>query len=588
MILAYLAGVLTIAAPCILPLLPIVIAPMVAGRPGQSFRHRALPLLLGLVAAFAATASLAAAGGWAVAANRYGRGVGLTLLALFGLATIWPALANRLTAPLVAAGGHFATRLQGGAEGGSERTVAASLLLGLATGLVWAPCAGPVLGLILTGAALRGPGLDTTLLLFVYALGAATPLAVVMAGGTRLAATLPRGARWVDAARQVLGGAVLATALASAVGLDTRLFLGAPLLSTESVERALIRALGALPSGVAHAATPPATQPSLTGPLAGVLRAGSWINTTGLTPDDVRGRVVLVNFWTYSCINCLRTLPHIRNWAAQYRDQGLVVVGVHTPEFAFERDPANVAKAVTALGVGYPVAVDSDFRVWRAFDNQGWPAVYLIGADGRVRYQSLGEGDFDQTERAIRSALADAKAVGVPPSQAAAGPVPPLTAEGTQTAPDVAHLASPETYVGYAQGQRYAGPDSLVPDAAARYRPVASLGLNRWTLAGDWMVGAEYATASRAQARLVYRFHARDLHLVLAPGADGQPVRFRVRIDGAAPGADHGTDTDADGAGTVHAARLYQLVRQGGPVADRTFEIEFLDPGARVYAFTFG
>ncbi|MDG3440104.1 cytochrome c biogenesis protein CcdA [Nitrospirillum amazonense] len=585
-LLAYLAGVLTIAAPCILPLLPIVLAPALSD--GAGFRRRGLPLLMGLTAAFAVTASLAAAGGWAVAANQYGRAMGLAFVALFGLAMMWPALAARLTAPLVAAGARLAERFSPGAASGVDRTVASSLALGLATGLMWAPCAGPILGLILSAAALHGPGPDTTVALFFYALGAATPLAVFMIGGGRLVRALPQGAlRWAEGVRRVAGGAVVATAAISAAGLDTRLFLGVPALPTDRVERALVKVLSAHDSGVAHAATLPAANPSpqppLTGPLADVLKAKAWVNTPGLTSGDLRGHVVLVNFWTYSCINCLRTLPHVRQWAAQYKDRGLVVVGVHTPEFAFERDVDNITKAAATLDVTYPVAVDNDYRIWRAFDNQAWPALYLVGADGRVIYQAFGEGDYDKTERVIRKALADAQA-----TPAAPGPATAVKVEGTQAAADLNDLGSSETYVGYGEGQRYSGGDDIVADAPARYRPAGSLRLNRWTLGGDWTVGREFATAGQAGARIAYRFHARDLHLVLAPGADGQPVRFRVRIDGAAPGADHGTDVDADGVGTVRAAKLYQLVRQTGPVVDHTFEIEFLDPGARAYAFTFG
>ncbi|WP_044564135.1 cytochrome c biogenesis protein CcdA [Azospirillum sp. B4] len=589
-LLAYLAGVLTIAAPCILPLLPIVLAPALAD--GAGFRRRGLPLLLGLAAAFAATASLAAAGGWAVAANQYGRAIGQAVVALFGLAMMWPALAARLAAPLVAMGSGLVERFSPNAALNADGTVASSLALGLATGLMWAPCAGPILGLVLSAAALHGPGLDTTVALFFYALGAATPLAVIMVGGGRLARVLPRvlpgrASRWADGLRRVAGGAVIATTIISAAGLDARLFLGVPALPTDRVERALVKVLGALEAGVAHAATLPVAnqaqdRPPLTGPLAEVLKAKAWVNSPGLAADDLRGRVVLVNFWTYSCINCLRALPHVRQWAAQYRDQGLVVVGVHTPEFAFERDIDNITRAAATLDVTYPVAVDSDYRIWRAFDNQAWPALYLVGPDGRIIHQALGEGDYDKTDRVIRKALADAQAAPAP------APVAPVKVEGTQAAADLNDLASSETYVGYGEGQRYSGPDDIVADAAARYRPVSGLRLNRWTLGGDWTVGREYATAGQAGARIAYRFHARDLHLVLAPGADGRPVRFRVRIDGAAPGADHGTDVDADGLGTVRAAKLYQLVRQAGPVADHTFEIEFLDAGARAYAFTFG
>ncbi|MDE1148774.1 MAG: redoxin domain-containing protein [Azospirillaceae bacterium] len=563
LLLSYLAGVLTIATPCILPVLPLVAAGW-----GNAPWRRGTPLLLGLALSFAVTASLAAvAGEGVVVATRDGRLVALALLALFGLSLLWPVLARRLTTPLGAAGGVLAAWAE--RRGG----VAASLLLGVAIGLIWAPCTGPVLGVVLTAAALNGPGIGTTLALAAYGLGAATALAIGMAGGGRLLAVLKRTTRFDGSIRRALGVAVLAgVALAAWPQVGARL----PSLPTDALESRLLAVFG----GTAHAA---ALEPILSGPLAALPVAPSWINTPPLTAADLKGKVVLVNFWTYSCINCLRVLPHVRTWAAQYRDQGLVVVGIHTPEFAFEKDRANVTQAASTLAVTYPVVQDNDFRLWRAFDNNAWPALYLIDAQGRIRYRAVGEGAYARTEQAIRQVLAE-----TPVATAPAGDPMSVTIAGTQVAADEADLASPETYVGYAEGARYAGPDAIVHDAVVPYRPAPALSLNHWGLAGNWAVGAEYATLDQPSGRIAFRFHARDLHLVLAPGADGRPIRFRIRVDGAAPGAGHGADVDAEGLGTVRDARLYQLVRQAGPVADHTFEIEFLDAGVRAYAFTFG
>jgi cytochrome c biogenesis protein CcdA/thiol-disulfide isomerase/thioredoxin len=572
-LLAWLAGLLTIASPCILPVLPFVLA-----RADGPFRRSAVPMLLGLAFGFAAVASLASfAGGWAVGANQIGRFLALAVLSVFGLAMVWPGLAVWLTAPLVSLGARLVNHAEQRSPG--RATPVSSALVGIATGLLWAPCAGPVLGLILTGAALRGPGLETFTLLLAYGLGAATALGTGMALGGRLLAMVRQAGRWTDRLRPVLGAAVLAGVASISLGLDTRFLTGlsvAPAIALESRLVARLMSAGLAPA--AEAATPPA----LSGPLASVLQGRQWLNTPPLRAEDLRGKVVLVNFWTYSCINCLRVLPHVRTWAARYKDSGLVVIGVHTPEFAFEKDAANVAKAADMLGVSYPVVADNDFRIWRAFGNEAWPALYLIGADGRVDLRMFGEGEYDRTERAIQRLLADAHA---PVAGAAPGSI---QVSGTQVAPDEADLRSPETYVGYEKAENFASPDPIAGDVPKFYRPDPKLMLNSWTLSGLWTVGSEFATLDQSSGRIAFCFHARDLHLVLGPAADGRPVRFRVTIDGAAPGASHGSDTNAEGFGAVLQPRLYQLVRQDGAVHDRIFEIEFLDPGVRVYAFTFG
>lgn len=320
----------------------------------------------------------------------------------------------------------------------------------------------------------------------------------------------------------------------------------------------------------------------LADPKRALFGGGTWLNTPPLAAEDLRGKVVLVNFWTYSCINSLRPLPYVRAWADKYRDRGLVVIGVHTPEFGFETDLANVRRAVTELGVGYPVVLDSDYRLWRAFDNNAWPAFYFIDAQGRVRKQVLGEGGYDKSEKLLQKLLAEAK--GAPVTDE----ITPIAGYGPQAAPDWPDIASEETYVGYAKAVGFASQDRFAQDEPQFYRAPDRLALNRWSLAGTWTVGGEFATLAKGAGTLAYRFHARDLNLVMGPGADGKPVRFRVRIDGAAPGADHGFDVDAEGVGRVQQPRMYQLVRQSRPVADRTFEIEFLDPGVRAYVFTFG
>ncbi|WP_252997022.1 thioredoxin family protein, partial [Burkholderia sola] len=349
---------------------------------------------------------------------------------------------------------------------------------------------------------------------------------------------------------------------------------GAPAGGGAMAGSAMMRAAGA----TASALPVEGTLPSLDG-------AVQWLNSPPLTAAGLRGKVVLVDFWTYSCINCLRTLPYTTAWARKYASYGLVVIGVHAPEFAFERDIGNVKKAVHDLGIDYPVAIDNGYSIWRAFNNEYWPAHYFIDAQGRIRHHHFGEGEYAQSERAIQSLLAEAghpDALNVPLGLAGA------PAKGALAAADSADVRSPETYVGYARAESFASPGGVVRDAAHRYDAPAGPDLNGWGLAGTWNVGAEHASLAAPDGRIVYRFHARDLHLVLGPGTSGRPVRFRVTLDGAAPGAAHGTDVDAQGYGTVTGQRLYQLVRQTGTIADRTFAIEFLDPGVDAYAFTFG
>ena len=309
--------------------------------------------------------------------------------------------------------------------------------------------------------------------------------------------------------------------------------------------------------------------------------ATAWLGSTPLTLDALRGKVVLVDFWTYSCINCLRTLPYLRAWASTYASQGLVVVGVHAPEFEFEHDPQRVRKAMQDLHADWPVAIDDDFRIWRSFRNQAWPALYFIDAQGRVRHHQLGEGRYDESERVIRQLLAEAHGgtAGLPAAAT-------VDASGIGATPDFAHVRSEETYLGYAHADG-AGPPDLLADHAQRHLPGAPR-LNAWSLGGLWTQRAEYVEAAEADGTIAMRFHARDLHLVLGPGADGRPVKFRVTIDGRPPGRDHGVDVDDQGRGEIASERLYQLVRTQDAVGDHTFEIRFEQSGARAWVFTFG
>lgn len=571
-LLSYLAGALTILSPCILPVLPFVFA-----RAGQPFMKSGLPLLLGMALTFAGVATLAAVGGgWAVQANQVGRWIALAVMAVLGLTLIIPTLADRLTRPLVALGSHLTEKAS--AEQQSGGGVWPSFLLGVATGLLWAPCAGPILGLILTGAALQGASVGTTLLLTAYAAGAATSLALALLIGGRVFQTMKKSLGVGEWVRKGLGVLVLIGVAAIALGLDTGLLTRLSSGGTNRIEQNLLSRFGA--AQPMNAARAPLNALPIEGAMPPLTGATEWINSPPLTTEQLRGKVVLVDFWTYSCINCVRTIPYVRAWAEKYRDQGLVVIGVHTPEFAFEKAPANVRDAVRRFGVTYPVAMDNAFAIWRAFDNRYWPAHYFIDAKGNIRYHHFGEGDYEHSERVIQQLLKEAGAANV--DQA----VVQVRAQGAEAAA-TAEVASPETYVGYARAKHFASPGGFGFDVRKTYA-AAPLKLNDWSLSGDWIVRPEHADLQTPGGRLAFRFKARDLHLVMGPSNMGQPVRFRVRIDGQAPSADAGVDIDAQGMGRIDSQRLYQLVRQSGGARERTFEIEFLDPGVQVFAFTFG
>lgn len=585
-VVAYLAGVLTIVSPCILPVLPFVFA-----RAGQPFSTSILPMLLAKIVTFAGIASLAALGGnWAVQANAFGRYAAIALLAVFGVTLLSTRAAAFVTGPLVALGNRLSRKAATGEKGG----VGGAILIGVATGLLWAPCAGPVLGLVLTGAALNGANVQTTLLLVAYAAGAATSLALAVLAGARLFAAMKRFLGIGDRIRQGLGVAVLAGVAAIALGLDTGLLAQLSYASTSGFEQSILDRLrgNAAPADVASTRMTLAAKDTrqaayrsdlpVEGPFPSLDGAVQWLNSKPLTPAELRGKVVLVDFWTYSCINCIRTIPYVRAWAEKYRDQGLVVIGVHAPEFAFEKQIGNVEKAVRDFKITYPVAIDNDFAIWRAFSNSYWPAHYFIDAEGQIRYTHFGEGDYEGSERVIQDLLAEAAG-----KRKVENNFVKPDAKGAEASPDLYRLASGETYVGYERAANFVSPEGVSADSAKRYT-VDSPRLNEWGLTGNWTVGAEQARVNEAGGGITYRFQARDLHLVLGPGAGGKPIPFQVTVDGAAPAADRGSDIDASGRGTVTETRLYQLVRQSGAARERTFEIRFLEPGAEAFVFTFG
>src|ERR1700729_1427265 len=649
-VLAYSGGGLTIASPCILPVLPFVFA-----RAEQPFLRRGLPMLLGMGLTFAVVATLAAVGGgWAVQANEYGRYVAIALLALFGVTLLFRELSDRLTRPLVALGGRLSESAGRNENAGS---VWPSLLLGIAPGLLWAPCAGPVLGLILTGAALQGANVQTTFLLLAYAAGAATSLALALLIGGRVFTAMKRSLGAGEWVRRGLGAGVLVAVVAIFFGLDTGFLTQVSLANTGSLEQSLVDrihpasakvaaepsssvvmpegggammsanpsmmmsanaptmamsgkvaaepsssvvmpegrggammsanaptiAMNGNPGAIMKAAEAPASQAlPVEGSLPSLAGAVEWLNSPPLTPEQLKGKGVLVDFWTYSCINCLRSIPYVRAWAQKYKDQGLVVIGVHAPEFAFEKNIGNVKQAVEKLKIDYPVAIDNNYAIWRAFNNEYWPADYFIDAKGQIRHHFFGEGDYSESEKVIQQLLAEAGKGNLPPGMVS------VSATGAEAASDAADVKSPETYIGFVRSENFASPGGAVGDTPHVYSIGDLKQLNDWGLSGDWTIGGQSATLNKTDGAISFRFHARDLHLVLGPSASGKPVRFRVTVDGSAPGESHGADTNADGEGVVTDHRLYQLVRQSGPGMEPTFLIQFLDPAVQAYAFTFG
>lgn len=580
-ILAYLGGLLTIASPCILPVLPFVFA-----RSDQPFARTGLPLLAGMAITFTLFATLAAVGGgWVVAANQYGRGVALVLMALFGITLLFPHIAERVMRPLVNIGNSLSNRVAPGKPAGPG----GSFLLGIATGLLWAPCAGPILGLVLTGAALQGANVGSTLLLLAYAAGAATSLALALLIGGKVFGAMKRSLGVGEWIRRILGAGILLGVVAITFGFDTGVLARLSTASTGGIEQALVKRLS--PDSTANAPAASAVVktsdddaiPTLTdgGTMPSLSGATRWLNSPPLSAEALKGKVVLVDFWTYSCINCLRSLPYVKAWAEKYRDQGLVVIGVHAPEFAFERDIDNVTKEAKKLGVTYPIAIDNDYRIWRAFNNQYWPAHYFIDASGHIRYEHFGEGDYARSEKVIQELLRQAGAKNVTNSISA------VSCSGVEQAASGQNDISPETYLGYMRAQNFASGE-ITGDKPTDYNKPSALPLDAWGLEGNWTIGGENITLNKAHGRIIYRFHARDLHLVLGPGASGKPARFKVTIDGQAPGSVHGSDVAPDGSGTVTEQRLYQLIRQSSGDGEHTFSIEFEDADVNAYAFTFG
>src|SRR6202050_1800438 len=452
-LLAFVGGVLTILSPCILPVLPFVFS-----RADQPFRRSGLPLLTGMALTFALVATAAAFGGhWVVRLNQGGRYVAIAIFLVLGLTLLFPSLAEALTRPLVQAG----AKIQGGPS--SEISVGKSFILGISTGLLWAPCAGPILGLILTGAAIQGPGVRSSFLLLSYALGAATSLGIALLAGKKVFSAMKRSLSFDVWIRRALGVAVVVGVVAIALGWDTNLLTKFSFVKTAKAEEHLVSALSPQKPALVPVST---AEPVLVlpdeGPMPELSGAVGWVNSPPLTTKSLRGKVVVIDFWTYYCINCLRALPYVEAWAAKYKDAGLVVIGVHTPEFAFEKERANVEKAVRDLKITYPVAIDSDYEIWRAFNNEYWPAHYFIDGKGRIRYHHFGEGEYDQSEQVIQQLLKENGATSL-----STGMID-VTGAGVEAAADNRNVGSPETYIGYSRAEEFGAAEPIARDSRNR------------------------------------------------------------------------------------------------------------------------
>jgi cytochrome c biogenesis protein CcdA/thiol-disulfide isomerase/thioredoxin len=537
---AFVAGLVTAISPCVLPVLPILFAGSAGGR------RRPYAIVAGLVVSFtvftlAATALLSALG----LPDDLLRNVAIGVVVLVGLSLLWPRLGDVLERPFLALG-----RRRPGDVGGG-------FFLGLNLGLLFTPCAGPVIAAIAALAATRSLSVDAVLVTLAYALGAGLVLLGLAVAARRGLSTARLRAR-APAVRRALGAVIVGVAVLMILGLDLRLATKVP---------AYTRALQGLEeSAAAHSrldrllGDPGRTEGQLEdfGPAPDFQGISLWLNSEPLTLAQLRGKVVLVDFWTYSCINCLRTLPHVQGWYRTYRGAGLVVVGVHTPEFAFERVPGNVRRAVGELGVHYPVALDNDYGTWNAWLNRYWPAKYLIDRQGHLRYAHFGEGSYEETEHVIRTLLAE-KGLPKPVSGSLRDPTP----TGTQT---------PETYLGFDRIEGFIGSE-LVPNREAGYRIPPAVPTNQFAYGGRWTVEAERIVAGRG-ARLRLAFHAQHVFLVL--GTTGETERVRVTLDGR-------TLTTV----RVTADRLYTLARIPGEAGDHVLDLAF-SPGTEAYAFTFG
>ena len=575
---AVIAGTLTVLSPCILPILPPLLSAAVSG----GSRHRPFWIVAGLAISFTLFGvTFALFGSFLGLSNAMLRSAALLILFFFSLSLLRPSLWEGIGARI----GALAQQIPGMNRLSAEQTPFSSLLLGASLGLIWAPCAGPVLGVILTLAAVQSAVGPTLILMSAYSLGAAAPMLMIGYGGRQISERVLSLRKWGSLLQKALGALTLATVVALFFNLDTLLLAKLPgsLFIANQIEQRLAGTSNT-PSepesgfgpDSALAANKRSPYPVL-GTMPEFTQVTAWLNSPPLTKESLRGKVVLIDFWTYSCINCIRTLPTVTRWDEKYRGQGLVIVGVHTPEFQFEKEVDNIKAAIARHGIKYPVAVDNDYGTWNAYRNQFWPAKYLIDAEGNLRLTHFGEGDEDVFEQAIQSVLMEAKLLHAP-----------VAVDPARRNVDFRRIHSPETYVGFARASNFSSNERMAPDMTINYTPSSSLRLNQWALGGAWKVSDEAAILQAPGGKIQFRFQAPKLNLVMKGAAKG--IAAKILVDGAPiPGTLRGIDVGADGRAIIRDARLYNLVTL--PKEDdeeHLFEIIFESPNVELYAFTFG
>lgn len=576
-ILAIVAGALTVLSPCILPILPPLLSASISG----GDRRRPLWIVAGLAISFTLFGVIFAFfGSFLGLSNNAIRHAALLILFFLGLSLLWPSLWERIGTKISA----LTRQIPGMNRSSIEKTPLSSAFLGASLGLIWAPCAGPVLGIILTLAAVQASFGPTLILMSAYSLGAAAPMLLIGYGGRRISDRITSLRRWGALTHKALGALTIATVVALFFQFDTLLLAKLPgsLFVANQIEKRLVETKP--PSDTDNrsgAENAPAAGKKSPYPVLGKMpeftQITTWLNSSPLTKESLRGKVVLVEFWTYSCINCIRALPAVTRWDATYRDQGLVIVGVHTPEFQFEKEIENIKRAIARHGIKYPVAVDNDYGTWKAFRNQFWPAKYLIDAEGRLRLTHFGEGDEDIFEGAIQSVLMEAKLLHAP-----------VTIEKAEKTVNVFRIRSPETYTGYNRADNFFSKEKMAPDVTVNYTSPPSLRLNQWALGGAWKVIDEAAILQAPGGKIQFRFQAPKLNLVMKGTEKGIPAK--ILIDGAPlPANMRGVDVGADGRAVINDARLYNLVTlPREDEEEHLFEMIFESPNVELYALTFG
>jgi cytochrome c biogenesis protein CcdA/thiol-disulfide isomerase/thioredoxin len=577
-ILALIAGALTVLSPCILPILPPLLSASVSG----GTRHRPFWIVLGLAVSFTLFGvAFSIFGTFLGLSNAALRNAALLILFFFGFSLLWPSRWEHIGTRISL----LAQQIPGFNRPSPEPSPLSSLLLGASLGLIWAPCAGPILGIILTLAAVQSALGPTLFLMSAYSIGAAAPMLLIGYGGRRISERVTSLRRWGPATHKALGALTLMTVVALFFNLDTLLLAQLPgqLFIANQIEKQLIATPPSSPTvetgfvvDSALAANKKSPYPIL-GTMPEFTQVTIWLNSQPLTNEGLRGKVVLIDFWTYSCINCIRTLPKVTRWDEKYRDQGLVIVGVHTPEFQFEKDVNNIKSAIARHQIKYPVAVDNEFGTWKAYHNQFWPAKYLIDAEGKLRLTHFGEGDEDEFERAIQSVLTEAKLLHKPVE------IDPL-----KKSVELFKIRSPETYVGYNRTSNFFSNEKIEPDQTINYTPPSSLRLNYWALGGTWKVIDEAAILQAPQGKIQFRFEAPKLNLVMKGSEKG--IAAKIMIDGTPlPQNMRGVDVGPDGKVIIKDARLYNLITlPKDDDKEHLFEMIFENSNVELYAFTFG